>query len=329
VLPVTQKTTSVLLFIAALVGASLACNTREVIGNPIVELPTATKDTSRWSLNDEKRAELQAYMGASQTELISLEPVDSPEDCPPDDVVRSPDGLVTYRIYGDKLTIIENMTVRQYTYDPGLDAFCDEVPTMMIIDQDVIETEVTECVSFSTNDGVKMSNLRRYYDVDGIHRLCYDQRNKIQNEVEDPGEPETGAALIELTLEECNAKNDFSLVVGQAEFSETGDLCNFTIQTANKSPEYGVVLSYYHVHADESESDKEWQQWHYKPGVELEWPLVATYVTFVDGTSSRAIHYWEKAAVYYSVPGCEWIGWDDSNYDKIAAEVSEPPCPMP
>ena len=200
--PAIQKNTRAMLIVVVLVAASLACNIQEMFADADIESSTVAlpSDSTEGSLNDEKEAELQAYMGTSQTELISVEPIESQEDCPPEELDLSPDGEVNHEISGDTLITTDDMGSREYTYDAFLDAFCRDVSTKMIINQDVVETKVTECVSFHTDDGVKVSNLKRYYLKSDVNILCYDQYNTIKNVVGDPSAPETEATLVEHCL---------------------------------------------------------------------------------------------------------------------------------
>ncbi len=194
----TNRTTTVLLSFSLQIFSSLAClvdyinspEAREQLGNPIVELPTAT---SIYDLTDEKEAEYQVYMGTSQTELITIEDVPYKEDCPPNDVDLSPNAVVTYEIQEDTLNMTDAMGSKVYEYSPHLgDRFWRDLPDGSI-----------KSISFDTINGVRISNLRRYRsggDKIDPESLCYDQYTQLNTGTEDLNDDLSNAALINQCL---------------------------------------------------------------------------------------------------------------------------------
>ena len=247
-LPTTHRNTPVLLIITVLIAASLACNVLEMVADAEIELSTVDlPDTSAYGAdNGEKEPDHQAYMGTSQIENISVEPIEAGEDCPPENVDFNAGGVVHHKMNGDTLIATDKSGSREYSYDPLTDAFCREVPTQMIINQDVVETKVTECASFHTANGTKVFNLRRYYLRNDVNILCYDQHNRMNNEAGGLSAPETELTLVEQCLaspkmyevEFANINHDFS--------NESKEVCQGDFIIQNLSSET-LSLRYYNI----------------------------------------------------------------------------------
>ena len=170
--PNAQKPRSIVIVLIILIAFSLACNFTSLIGlaDPDLQL--------EGDLTNQDKTDLQPYLGTSQSEIISVEPI-SGEDCPPQWDSLSPEGEVNREINGDSLVITKNGLSNHLQYDSSMDAFCREGPSEMLINQEVVKTEILDCVSFQTIDGVKISNHTRYYDRYGSPTLCFDQRTQI------------------------------------------------------------------------------------------------------------------------------------------------------
>jgi len=118
----------------------------------------------------------------------------SGEYCPDTLDFASHEGEVTHEISGDTLIITRYGFPTNYTYAPDMGAFCREEFSELIIDKDEFNTEILDCVSFQNRHGIKTSNHRRYYDVNGTPTLCFDRRYELQSR-EQTG-PESDSALI-------------------------------------------------------------------------------------------------------------------------------------
>jgi len=198
----SQRNTKILLFIAALIAVSIACDAREMVADSDIEVSTVNRPdtTTNEDSNGEEEPELQAYLGTSQIEQISVEPPDGNEDCPPEDLNLSPGGVVNHETNGDKLISTDDTGSKEYSYDKFMDAFCREVPTKMIIDQEIVDTQITECASFHTINGVKEYHLKRYYFRSDVNVLCFDQHNTIKKTNENLSERGTESTLVEQCL---------------------------------------------------------------------------------------------------------------------------------
>jgi len=188
--PNTHRTPYILL-IFLLIGTSLACNIGSLpgIGNAerliSGEIPT------------KKRADLEEYMGTSETDSVSINKLDE-EICPPDNPLIKPNGVFNHKINGNTLILTDKAIglSTHLPYDSVLGAFCRTYTTNMIINQNEVETAITECVSYQTVGGVKVSNLKRYYDTEGSPTICYNQTNEMKNQVADQNEPVSDSSLI-------------------------------------------------------------------------------------------------------------------------------------
>ena len=177
------------------------------------------------------------------------------------------------------------------------------------------------------------------YDEDPLDEpVCMDE-NFFGIDISDPSEPSSVEGDQEDTQEEieetdnenrdslldCNAADEFSLIISEKSLSESGDTitCKYFSQTVNLT-EVGVVLSYYYVYDDNGEISTNWQQWFYDPSEELDWPLISVFYP-----DKKSLRYWSEYAVRYSRKECDWIDWEDTNYEKIAISISDFPCLVP
>jgi hypothetical protein len=156
------------------------------------------------------------------------------------------------------------------------------------------------------------------------------EQQPLEMDPETQGEAEENSTTGDgdLSFEECNAIDEFTLEVGEAQTEnfDWGENCIFHMITTNHS-ERGVNLYYSRVQIDQDGVQSDWLHWYYDPGEQLEWPVINQYS--YSGETADQIRYWDKIAAYYTDKGCRWIGADESNFGQIAVWVEERPCPVP
>jgi len=316
--PYCQKNIVILFLISLLIGTSIACIIGSLpgIGNPdrliSGEIPT------------KKREDLQEYMGTSETEGGSTNDLDG-EICPPVHPLIRPNGLFNHKIDGNTLILTDKDLglSTHLPYDSVLGAFCRTNTTNMIINQKEVEIPITECVSYQTIGGVKVSNFKRYYDINESPKLCYDQTNNMKNQVVDQNEPVSDSSL----LGQCLASPDMYLVefsnVSDEYSNESKEVCQGVFIIHNLSNE-NISLRYYHIFDDGTKHTEDWTYLHIsiEPGEKTERYFGSQKWT--DGSST--IDTFTKLIVVRSSLECTNLITDDniSILDDNAIPLNDP-----
>lgn len=316
----TQRTFYVLLVF--LIMSSLAClidlvnsqGARDLLGDPIVNLPTAT---SIYDLTDEKEAEFQDFMGTSQTELLSVEPVPYYKDCPPDDVVLSPNAEVKYEIQEDTLTVTDALGSRKYDYSPHVgDRFWRDLPDGFV-----------ESISFDTINGVRVSNLRRYRsggDILDPESLCYDQYTRLNAAIEDQSVAGVDSTLVEQCIASPDIyKIEFTNNRTDVAHDDSWQSCKADYSLSNFSAERLIFLT---KHVLDGSSDGYSEKWLYFP-VDPDDTHVAgstLNLTYVD--SPPGISTYSEVIIFFYSEQCANLFNDEtiSLWSKFTIPLADP-----
>lgn len=256
--PNTQRNSYLLVVFIVMLAISLACNINSLIGQADPDLQLEGE------LTNQEKTDLQPFLGTFQSEIINVGYFPG-EYCPDTLQMVPSEGKFTHEISGDTLIITSYGLPTNYTYNPDIGAFCREEFSDLKIGKDEFNTEILDCVSFQTYNGVKTSNHRRYYDVDGTPTLCFDQRSLLQGEARDQTGPGSDSSLVGECLATPNMYQVEFINISDEHSNETKKVCLGDFMIKNLSSDQ-LYIKYYHISDDASNHHEEWYSIVLEPG---------------------------------------------------------------